>query len=471
MPERKTAGSTESAGPSKRCVPRPSSIKGLLAAVLLSFWACGSGSGPAANQQADAELLTEIDRIPAVDHHAHPVKALGEGEQDREFDALPVDNMEPASDPVLMRPGNQGIIEAWRALYEYPYSDSSPEHIRERQAKKHLVMKEKGDGYPAWVLDRMGVAVMFANRVEMGRGIQPPRFLWVPYADALMFPLNNSRLAAKNSDRKAFFFDEELLLQRYIREAGVSKLPSTLGEYLARVVTPTLERHRRGGAIAEKFEATYLRSLDFSECERTSAERIYAQYAGKEELPDSEYKKLQDYIFRFLAQECGRLGMAVHLHVMAGGGSYFDVAGANPMMLEPVLDDPALRKTRFVLVHGGWPFTREITALMVKPNAYLDYSAQSLVLPPATLAQTLREWLEWVPEKVMFGTDAYPYSDEMGWEESGWLAARRGREALARALTGMIRDNEISRARALELARMVLQGNAQKLYGLPNMNH
>ncbi len=181
--------------------------------------------------------------------------------------------------------------------------------------------------------------------------------------------------------------------------------------------------------------------------------------------PDAEYKLLQDYLFRFVAAECGRLGMAVHLHTMAGAGGYFDVGGANPLHLESVLNDPSLRRTNFVMVHGGWPFTREITPLLEKPNAYLDFSAQSLLLSPATLAGIIREWLEHVPEKVMFGTDAYPYSNEMGWEESGWAAARTGRRALAIALTGMMRDGEISHARAVELARMVLRENARKLYG------
>jgi len=40
---------------------------------------------------------------------------------------------------------------------------------------------------------------------------------------------------------------------------------------------------------------------------------------------------LQDYLFRQVAVECGRLGMVVHLHTMAGAGSYFEVAGANPV--------------------------------------------------------------------------------------------------------------------------------------------
>jgi len=397
------------------------------------------------------DIAAEIGQIRAIDNHAHPVRAVANGEQDREFDALPVDNMEPSSDPLYLRPGDPGVIAASRALFG-------------ARAKKHSTMQDKGDAYPAWVLDQMGVDVMLANRVAMGRGIQPPRFLWVPFADALIFPLDNSSLARKNPDRKAFFALEEILLRRYLKEAGLSTLPSNLGDYLARLVTPTLERQKRRGAVAEKFEAAYLRSLDFDKVDRAAAERVYLK---KTEPSHAEYKMLQDYLFRYIAAECGRLGMAVHIHTMAGAGSYFDVRGASPLLLESILNDPELRKTNFVMVHGGWPFTREITPLLEKPNAYLDYSAQSLLLPPAALAHTLREWLEWVPEKVMFGTDAYPYSDEMGWEESGWIAARRGREALIIALMAMMREDGISRDRTLELARMVLRDNARKLYRLP----
>jgi hypothetical protein len=54
----------------------------------------------------------------------------------------------------------------------------------------------------------------------------------------------------------------------------------------------------------------------------------------------------------------------------------------------------------------------------------------------------------------------------MGWEESGWIAAHRARAALSLALTAMMRDGEISRGRAVELARLVLRDNARKLYGL-----
>ncbi len=405
----------------------------LLIAAALTFAAC-SREQPA----VDPQLAAAIAGIKAIDNHAHPVLAAA---GDREFDALPVDNMEPQSDPVAMRPG----------AFRTPFTAES----------KAAAKRERGDGYPAWVLDQMGTEIMLANRVAMGASIQPPRFRWVPYADALIFPLDNSHLAAKNSDRKAFFALEDKLRARYLSEAGLSAMPAHAAEYLSRVVTPTLERHKQGGAVAEKFEAAYLRSLAFDAADAAEAERVYRLAAPS----DADYKVLQDYLFRYVAAECGRLGMAVHLHTMAGAGGYFDVAGANPLNLESVLNDPGLRKTKFVMVHGGWPFTREITPLLEKPNAYLDFSAQSLLLSPATLAGILREWLEHVPEKVMFATDAYPYSNEMGWEEGGWVAAHNGREALGRALTGMVRDGSITQTRAVELARMVLRENARALYG------
>jgi predicted TIM-barrel fold metal-dependent hydrolase len=311
--------------------------------------------------------------------------------------------------------------------------------------------------YAVKVLDQLGIEVMLANRVAMGPGLPAGRFLWVPYADALMYPLPNDSMI-HNSDQRAFFALEEKLLQRYYAEAGVAARPATLEEYLLKVVRATLERHKQGGAVAEKFEMAYLRAFDVGNPSKVEAE---SAWSGK-----GNYQALQDYILRFVAQECGRLGMAVHFHSDAGSGSYFNVAGVNPLLLEPLLDDPALRRTNFVFIHGGWPYTREMTALLTKPNVYLDFSSQTYLLYPPEAAKNIRAWLEYVPEKVLFATDAYPYSKEAGWEETGYIAATSGREALGIALTGMLQDGEITRARARELARMVLRDNARALYKL-----
>src|SRR4029077_8271728 len=85
---------------------------------------------------------------------------------------------------------------------------------------------------------------------------------------------------ARNSDRKAFFTLEDALRGRYLQEAGLKALPATLADYLGGVVTPTLERHKRGGAVAEKFEAAYLRTLEFDKVDRAVADRVYRQGGG-----------------------------------------------------------------------------------------------------------------------------------------------------------------------------------------------
>jgi predicted TIM-barrel fold metal-dependent hydrolase len=362
--------------------------------------------------------------------------------------------MDPYTEPVRSRAATPDFAEASRQLFG--------------GADKRKLIEQKGDAYPNWVLDQVGIETMLANRVSLGPGIAPPRFLWVPFEDALMFPLDNRSLASKNSDRKAFYADEDHLLARYLKECGYAKLPASLDEYLQKIVDPTLERHKRGGAVAVKFETAYLRSLDFDDVPRTEAEAAYA-HGRTRPITDADYKKLQDYIFRHIAAECGRLGMAVHLHVAWGAGGYFGIAGTNPLLLESVFNDPRLHGTTFVLLHGGWPFTREITALLTKPNVYTDFSAQTLMNYPRAVAQVLREWLEYAPDKVLFGTDAYPYSDESGWEQSAWVATRDGREALGLALTGMLNDGEITRDRAFELAHLVLHDNAAKLYHLDKL--
>lgn len=396
----------------------------------------------------DPAIATEIAKIKAIDNHAHPVlPAPG----DTGYDALPVENMEPFTEPIRTRAGSPLAAEASRQLFG--------------GATRRSVIEQKRDAYPSWVLDQLGIETMLANRIELGPGLAPPRFLWVPYEDALMYPLDNPQLASQNSDRKAFFEDEDRLLSRYLKECGYTAPPATFDEYLQKVVDTTLARHKRAGAVAVKFEAAYLRSLDFDDIPRAMAEAVYRRgRAGA--ISDADYKKLQDYIFRHIAAEAGRLGMAVHLHVAWGPGGYFHVAGTNPLMLESVFNDPRLHDTNFVMLHGGWPFTREVTALLSKPNVYTDFSAQTFTNYPRAVAKVLREWLEFAPDKVLFATDAYPYSKEMDWEEAGWIANQTGRQALGLALTEMLKDGEITLDRAIELSHLVLHDSAAKLYGL-----
>jgi len=400
----------------------------------------------------DPELEREISQIKAIDHHSHPPRLVASGETDDEFDALPCDPLEPAPVPAKIRPENPQFIAAWKALWAYPYNDAAPAHLKELLATKQRIKREQGDHYSAWVLDQLGIETEFANRIAMGRGLVAPRFRWVPFDDALLFPLDTAALQT-TPDRKFFYGREAQLLKRYMSDSQGTGLPPTLEEYLARVVTPTLERQKAQQAVAVKFEAAYLRGLDFGPASESDAATVYSHYVRGGAPNAAEYRLLQDHIFRHIAREAGRLQLAVHFHTGAGCGSYFKLSGADPLLLEPVVDDPALRKTTFVVVHGGWPFTKETAFLFTKPNVYADYSEQTWLLSPRELADNLRTWLEWYPERVMFGTDLYPGSGEIDWEEIGWVTAHDARQGLTIALTS---DDE----RRIDQPRACLRGRA-----------
>jgi hypothetical protein len=400
-------------------------LRGALGNILFLLFVDVSCSRTAFNG-VDPQIAQQIAAIRAIDHHAHPPLP---DPADRDFDALPVEMLEPQTDPLRLRPpGKPGPTLG-----------------------------------PVETLDRAGIDRVFANRVSMGPGLPRERFLWVAYADALMYPFATAVLEI-NPDRKAFFGLEAKLLERYYKESGVTARPGSLDEYVTRVVLATVARHKQGGALGEKFEMAYLRPLEVGNPSREEAEAAWRD-GGR---TPAAYRKLQDFLFRAIAGECGRLGMAVHFHTGEGAGGYFDFQGANPLLLQALFNDPSLRKTNFVMVHGGWPFTREAGALLEKPNAWVDFSMQQFLRAPSDLAQTIRAWLELTPEKVMFGTDAYPYAPDagLGWSDTTLIASAAGREALGRALTEMVREGTASRARAGELAVMVLRENARKLYGL-----
>src|SRR5579862_3525674 len=204
---------------------------------LLMATACSNSSNNDA--AVDAQIAAGIANIKAIDNHAHPVRPTAAGEKpDDGYDALPVETLEPQSDPVRDRPGSPDILAAHKAIFN---------------GDKAAAAKNYGQDYAVHVLDQLNIETMLANRVAMGPTLPAPRFLWVPFTDALMYPLPTDAIV-QNPDQKAFFVDEDRLLKRYYQESGVAAKPATLDEYLSKVVRATLERHKQAGAVAERSE-------------------------------------------------------------------------------------------------------------------------------------------------------------------------------------------------------------------------
>ena len=248
-------------------------INRLLFASLVLFAVSTSVSA----QTPDPALVAEIHKIPAIDNHSHTPRLVSPGERDDEFDALPCDPLEPTVLPTTARPESPQILAAWKALWGYAYDDRSQGHIRELLQTKERIKREQGDNYPVWVLGKLGIETELSNRIQLGRGLVPPHFRWVPYDDPLLVPFPPDALANETPDRRFFYTRETTLLARYQKELEVPGLAATLREYLARIVTPELEYQKNRGAVAIKFEAAYLRALNFEPEAEGDAAAIYAK--------------------------------------------------------------------------------------------------------------------------------------------------------------------------------------------------
>jgi hypothetical protein len=299
--------------------------------------------------------------------------------------------------------------------------------------------------------------------------LDPKRFPWVFFADSFMWPFDNSQQAGRNTDQKVYIPLQEKMLKRWVQQEKLSSLPPSLNDYL-KFITQVLEDNQKNkGGIAMKFEVAYFRPLHFGDPPASQAEGIYRKYVKGGVPSEQDYRTFQDYIFRYLITEGGRLKLPVHIHSAVGIGDYFNISESNIMQLENVLRDPRYANTTFVMIHGGFPLEREAIWLAAMKNVYMDSSLQEIYMYPGEFKNSLRQWLETFPDKITFGTDCFPYNDVLGAEESYWLGNVSARESLAAALAEMVSSGEITENKAIELAHAYLHDTALSLY--PSLAH
>jgi uncharacterized protein len=431
-----------------------------LAALLSISSACPQAkpfASPQDIQKIYDRLLPQIDRIPIYDNHSH---ATFPDDSDMDAQAAP-----PGESSVLrLRDTNPEFVAAAKALFAYPYDDFQPEHAKWLAEKEKAAELAGGTAYWDSILDKLNIETCLANRVALATYLNPKRFHWVFFVDSFLFPFDNRDQTRKNPDMGVYIPLQEKVLHRYMQQENASSLPADLAGYES-LVRQTVSDNQKKGGVAMKFEAAYFRSLYFSDPPREKAEGIYAKYHGGGLPSNEDYRTFQDYIFRLLIDQAGKLNLSVHFHSAVGIGDYFSLRNGNPLNLENVLRDPRYAKTKFVLIHGGYPYTLEMIWLTAAKNVYTDSSLMGYYVYPSELKSILKQWISLYPERMMFGSDAFPFNDAVGAEETFWLAARSARTAISAALAELVAEGAFTEEKALELARMYLHDNAARLYG------
>lgn len=419
---------------------------------------------------ADEGLQREIDAFVAIDSHAHPQPLGAEPAGVAESPIQPYE----FELPKRMRPYNPEYLDAWSALWGYEHRDFEPGHLANLMETKASVMASHGSAYNPWVLDRLNLKSMVNINADIQETLPMARFPWCMHAEWMLWPFLCDPMPDGPSRR---LFDT---MVRKLKQFDREDVPGTVDAYLEQIVFPALRNGKESGAIGIKFNTPYSRDLSFGSYDRADIEPLYAKgRRGRKQgtLSPSEHKAIQDYVFRAIALEAGRLDLAVQMHTGIGAKRQFRVSGSNPLLMETVFREAS--QTRFLLLHGGWPFVTETVTLTSYANVYTDFSCADLFQYPRSLSNQIRQALEWFPEKLMYGTDAY--SDVAfgmlsgvpvkanplhGWEEKAWMMDRTGRQALGLALSGMLADGHISGREAEAYVGMVMRGTVKEFHRL-----
>lgn len=234
-------------------------------------------------------------------------------------------------------------------------------------------------------------------------------------------------------------------------------------EFISIIEDDLRKSSKKPGFKGFKTITAYRTGLNITWREEEEAKEEYRRYKNGE----GEYswfgpvlRKTREYVIRKVAEFCAKGRHVFQIHTGIGDKDII-FGKCNPKHLFTFLKKEEIRKTRIVLVHGGYPYSSE-TAWIVNafPNVFMDLS----ILIPFGLtnaATRIKQILELAPvSKIFYATDGYSIP------ELHWIGGILAKKTLARVLTDMIKDEVVDEDEAYKIAKLILTENAEREYNL-----
>lgn len=228
-----------------------------------------------------------------------------------------------------------------------------------------------------------------------------------------------------------------------------------LGDYLA-WVEDCFAKVKEEGAVALKSAYAGVRRIDYKTVSRAAADAVFAKPLGEWTRHDAVV--FEDFMIGYLADCAGEHGLPFQFHTGTSfSGPVADRDGRCDLMSNLIHAHP---DTTFVLMHGSFPFTRELADLAKRfPNVVVDISWLPM-LSQAAAESAVAEFVTLVPhEKIVWGGDCVFAEETFG-------AFRVAVEALAAGLARLVGRSWITRNDALEIAQRIMGQNARQIFSL-----
>lgn len=238
-----------------------------------------------------------------------------------------------------------------------------------------------------------------------------------------------------------------------VDKASTAGQTLTLDDYL-RSCDDLFRLNESKNAVCIKNAMAYSRTLFFEDVPEEEARLLYLQ----DELSPGESRKLENFMFHYIIKKATEYHWPIQIHTgyLAGNGGVLE--NGRPMKLNNLfLQYP---EARFVLFHGGFPWTGECAALAkMFPNVYLD-----LVWLPQISRQeavnALEVMLDCVPyNKICWGGDCQLIEESAG-------ALIFAKDVVCEVLASRVKRGVLTEEVSIEIIDRIFRENAMEIFRL-----
>jgi len=210
-------------------------------------------------------------------------------------------------------------------------------------------------------------------------------------------------------------------------------------------------------AVAVKNALAYVDNLDYADTPYESAKALFDK-STTSSLSDEEKKAIKDFMFHWVIKKSSEYNLPIQIHTgyLADNGN--TLSNSQPLQLNKIfLKYP---KVKFILFHGGYPWTGEFIALgKMFPNVYLDLVWLPQISRSAAI-RTLDEMLDTVPyNKFFWGGDCVTIELSVG-------SLEYGKEVVAEVLATRVEKGLMTEKLARDVALKIFRENALHFFKL-----
>lgn len=227
----------------------------------------------------------------------------------------------------------------------------------------------------------------------------------------------------------------------------------TLDDYLA-FCDYLIKQNLKHNVVALKNSLSYVRTLQYENIPYEKAKTLFT--IPTEKRSDDEKRALEDFMFHWIIKKSIEYDLPIQIHTGYGPDI---LENSRPTKLNNLF--LLYPKAKFILFHGGYPWTGEYVALAKRfNNVYLDLVWLPQISREAAI-YTIKEMLDCVPyNKIFWGGDCHFIEESAG-------ALDIGREIITQVLAERVDKGLMTEETAFDVALKIFRENAIEVFKLP----